>query len=321
VLFAWVLKRSALTWDEARRILLAACAALWVGLAIGLFDYARRAEMYLELPSVGHVNQSALYIALLAAATYAWTLQRGFASARERWFVGLSAVVFGASLLITGSRAALLGYGAFVAAFTLAWLLFGPAVDARARRFALGVIAAAAVLVGGLLSIARFLPADPVQVTIGDKLTDQRSMPIRMTHWRLAYEGWRARPWLGHGPDSFRTLRPEQACQWRAQRGQDCDPAAYASTAHAHSLYLATLAERGTLGLLALLLLFGTWGWTLLQSMRREIASPLWAASAVALAVVAVGGSFNTTLRVEHGSLALALLALWLAVRRRAAGG
>lgn len=322
VLLAWLVKRSGLAAAAGVQLLLAAGAALWLALLIGLADYARRASLFLELPSVGHVNQSALYIALLAAAAFAWALQRAPDSRLARVAVTLSAAGFAAGLFVSGSRAALLAYGVFVAGFSLLWLARALR-DRLARRRLLAVLAAGALLLAGLLAVARFLPADPVMGTIGAKLTDSRSMPIRMAHWRLAEEGWRARPWFGFGPDAFHTLRPEQACQWRAAQGKDCDPAAYLPASHVHSLYLAAAVERGAVGVAALLLLLGVWGWTLVRSLRTEAARPLWAASAAGLVVVAVGGLFNTTLRVEHGSLALLMLALWLAaarVERGAAG-
>lgn len=315
VVLAWVVKRSALGERAAVGLLLAAGAALWLALMIGLIDYGMRRSLYLELPSVGHVNQSALYLALLGATALAWTLQRAWSTPREQFAVMASAVLFILSLLITGSRAALLAFGVWLLVFGALWLRY--ALRSREQLRTLLVVAAVgAVLLGAFLSAARFLPADPVQVTIGAKLTDNRSMPHRMAHWRMAVEGWRERPLFGFGPDSFHTLKPEQVCTWRQARGEACTPDDYSPASHAHSLYLATAAERGGLGVVALLSFLALWAWALARALPAERTSPLWAASTVALAVVAVGGFFNTTLRVEHGSLALLMLALWLASRR-----
>ncbi|HET8745218.1 MAG TPA: O-antigen ligase family protein, partial [Ramlibacter sp.] len=151
-----------------------------------------------------------------------------------------------------------------------------------------------------------------------EKIGTTLSMHIRVQHWRIAAEGWRQRPLLGWGPDAFHTLSVDDVCAWRTARGEPCDRERYTTAPHAHSLYVSTLVERGVLGLLALAVLLGTWAWTLLRSAASAAQSPLWVASAASLAVVVVGGLFNTTLRVEHGSLALLWFALWVAADRRA---
>jgi hypothetical protein len=69
----------------------------------------------------------------------------------------------------------------------------------------------------------------------------------------------------------------------------------------------------------ALATLLALWLWSLVERRGQALSSPLWVGSAAGLVVVAVGGLFNTTMRVEHGSLALLLLGLWLAGRREAA--
>lgn len=315
---AWAVKRSPLTPRAAVTVLAAACAGLAIGLVIGAADLLRGSRDYLELPSVGFVNQSALYLAVLACAALGWSLQEGGGRARG-WRLAIlgCALCFGVALLVSASRAALLAAVVFVAGLLGAfWLGQG-----RQARRVLAVVAAVAVCSVALLWLLPKL--DPqlsgrkLQVA---ELVNTDSIASRLLLWNLAVEGWRHRPWFGFGPESFQRITPEEACSWREQRGEPCDRASFASDTHAHSLYLSTLAERGMVGVAALALLLGTWLWALVRSAAQARSSPLWVASAAGLAVVAIGGLFNTTLRVEHGSLALLMLGLWLSERRPAVG-
>lgn len=317
---AWVAKRVPLSQRQRAVVLWLACLALVVGIVLGAIPVIQGRRPYFELPSVGQVNQSALYIAVLACATMGWTVQgqrpfRGWLAS-----AAASAALFALALLITGSRAAILACLGFMAT-ALPALLWQTGRNPRTRRILLGtcvwlVAGTALVMVLGKsypeLSGRKLQPARWVSV---------ESVDIRFKHWRLAVDAWRQKPLLGFGPDAFNGLAPAQVCAWRQQRGEPCDPASYAAGTHAHSLYLATLVERGLLGVAALAFLLALWLGALVKTVRQAAWSPLWAGSAAGFAVVAVGGIFNTTLRVEHGSLALLLLGMWLAQRRDDASG
>lgn len=308
---AWVAKRTRWTEPGFDRLMLMAGAGLALALVVGAVPFLQGRRMYLELPSVGHVNQSALYIAILAAAALGWALLRK-ATPRWHWRTALAAaLVFGAALFITGSRAAILPYPVFLAGTLLA--IGAHAGAGRMRRLAalgtLGVLAGAGlVLLLGTLDPA--LSGSKLQLSAW---TSTATVDHRLQHWHLAFDGWRQKPWFGWGPEAFQRIDPVQVCGWREQRGEACDLARYATAPHAHSLYVSTLVERGVVGVLALAALLAAWLWELVRRSREAVHSPMWMASAAAFAVVAVGGLFNTTLRVEHGSLALLLLGLWLA--------
>lgn len=315
---AWVAKRVALS-ERQRMILLAvACVALAVSIAIAAVPFLQGRRPFLELPSVGHVNQSGLYIAVLACSALGWALQ-GLRWG-PRWFAlsGASALLFGVALLVSASRAAILAYLVFLGG-ALVMLLLRSQHSARSRRLLLRVVlslVAAGALVLVLGKIYPHLSGNKLQPS---HWINADSVDHRMQHWRLAMDGWRQRPWLGFGPDAFHQLDPQQVCGWRRQRGEACELAEYSATTHAHSLYFSTLVERGLVGIAALACLLSLWLWALLKEARRGMSSPLWVGSAAGWTVVAVGGLFNTTLRVEHGSLALLLLGLWLAARSESA--
>jgi O-antigen ligase len=313
---AWLVKRAPFSGKEGRFLAAAACLGLLVALPVGAIPFILRKTQFLQLPSVGHVNQSAIYMALLAAAAFGWWLQGAHAGQGgwRRWGLGACATLFGTALLVSASRAAILG-GAAAALVVLLTVGVGNAAagGGRVLRRAALVFAGVAAVVIGVAVLAPQLSAEKLTPA---ELVHTKSMASRMQNWRLAYEGWRHRPFLGHGPDAYQQIRVSDVCAWRAERGQDCDPSRYLSAPHAHSLYVATLVERGLLGAAALALFVGLWAHGLIRSIRTAPVSGLWIGSAVALVVVTVVGLFNTTLRVEHGSLALLWMALWVAAQR-----
>jgi len=315
-LVAWIVKRSPLSRGDVIRLLFTATLALWLALAIGYVDYNAGRTPYLQLPSVGHVNQSSLYMALLALLTFCWALD-DTAARSWRIYTGASATFFGVSLLVTASRAAILAYGA--ALVLLATRHLGSRRIALSWRRVLAACALVLAVVAGGFLVSGSMRPDAERLR--DKLLVTSSVAQRWQHWRLAIEGWHASPIFGRGPESFRALTPQQACAWRAERNAPCNLDDYSSASHPHSLYLAALVERGLFGLCALLYLLWIWFFALLRAGDDFRKSQVWAASAAGLVVVAVGGLFNTTLRVEHGTLAMLLLSFWLASSRDARAG
>ncbi|HYD75501.1 O-antigen ligase family protein [Ramlibacter sp.] len=314
---AWVAKRCRWTEPVQHGLLLAACAGLAVAIVAGAVPFFTGRATYLELPSVGHVNQSALYIAVLASAALGWSMQRAASPWRRRAAL-VAALGFGIALFITGSRAAILAYGVFVGGALLAVGIEAGASQARRLAIASALsLAMGAALVVTIGVVAPKLSGSKLQPSAW---TNSESVDRRVQHWQLAFDAWQEKPWFGWGPEAFQRIDPEQVCKWRLQRSEPCDMDRYFTAPHAHSLYVSTLVERGIVGVLALATLLGAWLWELVRRSREALRSPMWMASAAAFAVTAVGGLFNTTLRVEHGSLALLLLALWLAQAPPGAG-
>lgn len=325
LLVSWLVMRTPLSEGDGRRLFGAACAGLLIALVAGAVPYLSGHEAFLELPSVGHVNQSALYVAIMAAAALGWWLQArlGGAAAPGAWSPvgpGPWAALFVLGLLVTGSRAAILAAALAAGAILAAVYFERPA--ARDHRLLVRLALVFALLVVVAVALGALSGRSENKLTLAEMLRAE-SVEMRVQHWRIAWEGWLQRPWLGWGPDSFQSLRIEEICRWRALRGEGCDPGRYHTATHAHSLYAATLVERGVVGLGALAVLLATWGGALLRRRESAPASPWWVASTAAFVVVLVAGFWQTTLRVEHGSLALLALGVWWAgerARRGAAG-
>jgi O-antigen ligase len=268
-LLAWAVSRT--PWPESSRNLLplSACLGGVLAIVIAAVPFLAGRKTFLELLSVGPLNQSALYIAIMTAAAFGWWLQSaldGGGDARMRWSLASSAIVCCAALLAGASRAAELGGAVACAVIVAGGLARGG--NPRLRR-----ILTHAGLAGFDLAalVAALVAADPG--LSDDKLTAKgllslNSTETRIKHWRIAYEGWREHPWLGWGPESFQQLTVDDVCHWRAERGESCDRSLYMPQVHAHSLYMGTLAERGLVGMATLALL--------LQRVGMAVIPVLW---------------------------------------------
>ena len=124
------------------------------------------------------------------------------------------------------------------------------------------------------------VPAKPAQLpmTVRPDTPDDSS---RSALWRGALAAWRAHPLLGIGPDNFRHL----SGQFMARERTD-------ERLHANSLYFETVADLGTVGLLAFLVLVVALG----GAARRTIATP-------ASRILAVGVAAGLATYLLHGVL------------------
>jgi O-antigen ligase len=318
-LLAWAVSRTPLPESSRRLLPLSACLGVVLAIVIAAVPFLDGRKTFLELLSVGHVNQSALYIAIMTACAFGWWLQSALAGsdARMRWSLAISAVVCCAALLAGASRAAE-GAGA-LAALVIVGGVLSSGRSPRLRRMLAGTALTVVVLAGLAAVLGARDPGLSDNKLTAQGLLSLNSTETRIKHWRIAYEGWREHPWLGWGPESFQQLTVDDVCHWRAERGETCDRSLYLPQVHAHSLYMGTLAERGLVGMATLVLLLAVWTWSLVRSLPTASWSWLWPASASGLLIVAVAGTFNTTMRVEHGSLAVLFFGLWIAVHGRAA--
>ena len=287
----WLLKRSRFTVREQQWLLGALVASTLVGLAMGYAALWRGTEPTLQLNSVGHVNHTGIYLAIMLGVSVAWLFT-------GRWPVlaGVVALAVLVSLFITASRGALGAALIAVAVLSLAWWR-------RARWPAVcAALLLTATVVIGVFGHAGVFEKNRGQIEAGDLLN------YRDHVWRIAVSGWEAHPWFGVGVDNFKVLTRAEQEPYRSL------------FPHAHSLYLNTLAERGIVGTLPVAALLIAWLVALVRwrpaAEDAEIEWLLWGAAATAWIVTCVAGTVNTTLHHEHGLLVALLLGLWLAQRR-----
>ena len=301
----WMVKRGGYGAAELRWVLGAVVAATLVGLALGWWMYVGGRTSALQLKSVGHVNHSAIYLAIVLGLGAAWmfacwqswnVMRRTIASA-----ILISLIV---SLVTMASRGAVGAALAFVLALALAWwprwrvpLIAGPTVIAA-------TLVLAVVLEVSVVAKQKLLEAQDNVLSNRDRV------------WSMGFAAWERYPWFGVGPSNYSTISLEKVEEWRRLAGKPFDANQYGGTSHAHSLYLNTLAERGVLGALALAAVLLVWATWLVRHRPRapdgNLDWVLWGGALSAWAITVSVGLVNTTLHHEHGILATLLLGLWL---------
>jgi O-antigen ligase len=307
----WFLKRSGYVDAQWLRLhvtlqISVTIATLW---ALAALAWPHRYQG-IQLNSVGHVNQSVIYIVicfgtLLGGVSAFWrTMPAWYRTAAIAEIVILLAALFAA-----GSRSAAVTTLLGAVAFGLLWL----------RRSPRPII----WIVIGITAFGALVAGFDTDMRRKQEFATESAYPLlneRYPIWQQALAAWRAFPTFGIGADNFGHVDANQVKRWNEARGEHYDARNFIASSHAHSLYLNTLAERGFLGLTLLALLFGAWTWSLVGSMPGATAPPLywlnWSGAAAALVATLGIGLFNTTLHDEHGLLALILLGVWLGYRR-----
>jgi O-antigen ligase len=308
----WLLKRS--RFDEGDLKLL--FAALALGTVAALLHGYWRLEVAgtrkrLELKSVGHVNHSAIYLAIMLGATVSavaayWHRLR----AGRRAVAAALLALYSVSLFVMESRTAVLVVGALVVLIAIAWW-------PRARVMSFATLAA--VVVVGVVAVVGHVDVvkkHQREAAAGDVLS------YRIQIWNTARAAWERFPLFGVGMDNYSVIPPEAIPEWRKQAGKPYDEKNYlVRSGHAHSLYYNTLAERGTVGFAALAAVLVAWA---LRLARRYPGRPggdaawaLWGGALSAWFVTVFAGIGNTTLHSEHALLAVILLGLWIAYTPR----
>jgi O-antigen ligase len=303
----WLLKRS--RFDE--RELAVLFGALAIGAVGALAHGYWRLEVtvqrkFLELKSVGHVNHSAIYLAILLGATVSaaaayWRRLGPSGRAGAAMLLAL----FATSLFVMKSRTAI---GVALALIVLLGIAWWP----RARMIAIATLLAA----GAVVAVALIARVDVVKKH-EDRAAEGNVLAYRTQIWNTARAAWQRFPLFGVGMDNYSAIEPEAVRQWRAEAGKPFDDKTFVvKSGHAHSLYYNTLAERGTVGFAALAAVLLAWLWRLARRYPGRAgddrAWALWGGALSGWFVSVFAGVGNTTLHSEHALLSVILLGLWL---------
>jgi O-antigen ligase len=307
----WILKRS--RYPDATWLALIAAIISGAVLALAWSYYGvLTADEFraLNLNSVGHVNQSSNYLAIVCGvALMAARTQWHEAGARLRGaYLGLLAFLV-VSLFWMESRATV--GAAFIMAFSLL------SVYAARRRESLGRLALAAIC-----AIGTVLLLSPQVVQKNARFMEKNYwLNGRDEIWRVGVAAWREFPAFGVGMDNFGRVDPKRLESWSEKRGEALDQQAYRTGPHGHSLFVNSLAERGLFGLGVLLAVLAAWAVSLVRGLPGANAPPLawtyWGGAAGAWMITIVAGVLNTTLHHEQALLSALLLGGWLSVSRR----
>jgi len=305
----WLVKRAQYSARECAWLLGALAVSVVAGLAIGYFRLwtGIGKSGTLQLHSVGHVNHTAIYIAIMLGACASWLIAYWRVSgAPARALAAAVTLLLLVSLIFTASRGAI-GVGlVMLVALAAAWW--------RAWR---------APLLLSLAGIALVIAAGiALRVEVVRKqernIADQNVLAFRESIWRTSVGAWERYPWFGVGMGNYGLISPALMKQWRAEAGKEYDEKQYIFSTHAHSLYVNALAERGAIGLAALMAALLAWIIGLLRDRPRPGDPPLywtlWGGAASAWIVSAGVGTANTTLQfVElHACTAASSACCWV---------
>ena len=309
---AWFLKRSGYGDTEWLRlhITLQASTVVAVLWALAALAYPHTYEG-IQLNSVGHVNQSVIYIvicfgALVGGVAAYW---RDMSAMWRAAAIG-AIVVQLAALFAAGSRAgagtAMLG----AVAFGLLWL-----------RRSRGPIIWTAIAIAAFVVLVSTVNTDMRRKQEFALDSPHPLLNERYPIWQQALTAWRAHPAFGVGGDNFGNITAAHVGAWSHEAGAHYDTASFVRSSHAHNLYLNMLAEHGVLGMAMLAILCAAWVLSLVRGKPAMTDPPIawlaWSGAAAGLVVTVGLGAFNTTLHDEHGLLALMMLGIWLGYRRR----
>ena len=306
----FLVRRSGYDESALRRLLACTVFGTLAALVWGYYGLRVTAERSaLGLHSVGHVNHSAIYLAITFGAALAWVRATWGAERAARRGMGLALVLaFALSLIVMESRAAV------SVAFVVALCILGAFSLRSGKRT--WVVLFGAIAIGAVL-----LAAKPDVVRKNSTLIEEnRFLAYRDEVWRTGMKGWREFPLFGVGMGNYSHVNLERIEEWSRARGEPFDRASLRLQSHAHSLYVNTLVERGLVGLGALFAVLGAWGWALVRHIPPAHDSPVrwayWGGAVAAWLVAVLVGTVNTTLHHEHALVSVLLLGGWLSLRR-----
>jgi O-antigen ligase len=306
----WLLKRSRYPDRTWIALLAAIVAGTGVGLAWGYYGVLVTEERHsLGLHSVGHVNHSAIYLAIVFGASVAVTLAWWQVADRVRRALGVALLSYlVVSLMWMESR------GAVGAAFLAALVILSVYAMRQRKHFGAIALFAAATVAAVLLINPQILEKNTRFLQKGDLLNGRDLV------WRVGLAAWREYPLFGVGMDNFGRVGDEHLKTWSAKRGETFDKQSVLFASHGHSLYVNSLAERGAVGLGILLAVLAAWAFAVVRRVPDANAPPLlwayWGGAAGAWIVTIVAGALNTTLHHEQALLCVLLLGAWLSLAR-----
>ncbi len=167
-------------------------------------------------------------------------------------------------LYFTATRGAILGV---LGGLVVLGALLVASAGGRMRRFALaglGTVLAIPILFF-LVKDTTFIRQNFVLARFASISLQEPTTQSRMIIWNIALQGWRERPLLGWGQESFTYLFSKyyDPRLWRQEPWFD----------RAHNIFLDYLVSGGLLGLAAYVSLYGAGGWLLIRSFRRGVIS------------------------------------------------
>jgi O-antigen ligase len=287
-------------------IILSTIPPLILGYWQYLFTHQKNA---LQLHSVGHVNHSAIYLAIIfGAAVGAMTAYWKSVSVKLKFFLILQVIILLIGLTIGHSR------GAFGVSLILAALLMiSSNLNGNLKKIFL------------LMLSLYFLSLNILNVEIIEKQKNNSAandvLAGRAEVWNISIEAARLYPILGIGMSNWEHITPKLIQESLEKRHETYIKTNYNFVGHSHNLYLTALSERGIIGFMVLIGFMFFWmkeQFTSFKAIKKDaLGFSLWAGSISAWFGTFGIGLVNTTFHHEHGILACLLLGLFLVFKKR----
>jgi O-antigen ligase len=302
------LRRSRFEEKFLWRLFGVAIVATLVTLLYGYWGFlVTKKRVFLELNSVGHVNHSAIYMAIIFSIALAWA-GAVIGSWGQRALLWVGVALLWLSLFVSQARGALIP----VVIFALLWIVARATMVQRALWKPVMLLV---LMLGGAVLIFPGVVEKTRNSAEAKQLGSYRPALAKVSLLAL-----REYPAFGVGITNFGKIKPDVIARWQEQSGQLFSPEELLSYPHAHGLYFNTLAERGLIGTLPLLVFLAALGLALIRGRPLAVSTPLhqtlWGAAMGAWVITAFGGLFNTTLHHEHALIAMVVFGVWLAQAR-----
>ena len=262
---------------------------------------------YPELNSVGHVNQSALYLAFCI-------IPAGFLFIKRSHVADLF-LVFAVILSVfwyQGSARSMVGFGASLILLSGLWVIY--CFNRKHYKMLIGSVTLGVISVALAVSLPPqyFGPYQGFKQEFDGRLNSQNdpySQRDRLVNTALEVAGGSV---TGFGLGSFgRAAETSKIKKLVEARGGDwaTEGGFYFSSSHGHNIFANVLVERGWIGIVALSVFLLILLVAFSRNLRRESSQ----VGVLTLAVICIAGLGQSTLHVEHGQLAFICLALCLA--------
>jgi O-antigen ligase len=307
VTFGWTLYRSEYNEKEKKYLFIFAILMTLPPLIWGLTEsLVLNTKESLQLNSVGHVNHSAIYLCMMAGASFSLILSQ-FQKAPKKYIFAttLLCIFLISSVVISQSR------GAFGIVFLLAFALFLLSkLPIKIKTIFLIVLST---------SLITIIFIKPVSV-IEKQITNQNNHDVlaqRDKVWRASFEVARLSPIFGIGGGNWKQINIDQLKSSVESRGEKFVTEDFAlKWGHPHNIYLSNLVDRGILGFIIFLSFMFIWLITLIKSYKKfnqDSKAMLFIMGSFSAWITIFGiGFVNTTFHHENALLALFFLSLHL---------
>jgi len=300
-LVAIVLLLSNLSRDQILWVLRVLCVSTVIAVVQAFYHWT---GSYPELNSVGHVNQSALYLAFSLIPAGLLVLYR------QHWAdLILVGVVVLAVVWYQGPARSIIGFGASVLVFSGFWFIH--CINSRhIKTLGASVVLGAVVLSAAInMPSSYFGPYQGFKQELGVRLSSQSyAQRDRLVNSAIEVAG-DSLTGFGLGsfgeatqPKNIKSAVEARRGDWASERGN------FFSSSHGHNIFANVLVERGWVGVFAISIFLIAILFLFLKYLKAGSSQ----AGVITILVICLAGLGQSTLHVEHGQLALICLALCL---------